>query len=281
MVSFKPMTPVALVVIASSVLLACSSSEPPPPVEPEAATEAAAEASAEPPAPVANSRVDTLTHLVRAPGRTFGAPLPAGLDLVERDDDVATFVTEHTLDQLLSFYRNELTRHDYNTRERGAEFLSAASGEPDIFIVDRTIDREVVYFRTGLEEEAAAAIGDIRQQLDPDQIAEREFEQRYPWPQGPIDRSRTGTVQEDDGVVDSGLYEERFEEINGEQVRVLVPTYGPNATPPPVVTREYPSGYVREDGTRSMRPVPETDRRGNPLPYAGSVRVNVPPDSPQ
>jgi hypothetical protein len=221
------------------------------------------------------------TRLERAPGRIFGAPLPAGLELVERTDDVARFRSSADLRLLSDFFRQELRSHRREPRTRGVEFTAMRSEEPDIFVLDLGEHREVVYFRAGLESEAATAVEELERTLTPQTANPDSLRARHPWPQGPVRRGvPTAGAAPGEPSGGSGLYDERIEIINGEEVRVLIPRHGAEPS-----TRGGRGGnaepavrysYERPDGQRAMTRTPTTDRQGNPLRFGGSVEVEVP-----
>lgn len=295
----RPFAVAALAALAASPV-GCSSEPDPdaPPAYPEARAEQPAAGSEAPSGtagtasgavPSAGSPAgdsvaagsSSRSRLERAPGRIFGAPLPAGLELIERTDDVARFRASADLRLLSDFFRQELRSHRREPRTRGVEFTAMRSEEPDIFVLDLGEHREVVYFRAGLDSEAANAVEELERTLTPQTANPSSLRARHPWPQGPVRRGvPTAAAGEPSGTTGSGLYDERIEIINGEEVRVLIPRHGAEPS-----TRGGRGGnaepavrysYERPDGQRAMTRTPTTDREGNPLRFGGSVEVEVP-----
>ena len=210
-----------VIALSCLLLLACRES-------PEAAGESPAEESSSvAEQPVTTDRPAAPLRLDRA-GLIFGVSHPEGMELVDRTQASAQFVTTHSLGLLMDFYDRELT-HYRTTEENGAVKLETPlSDRPDIFILPlENGSYRVTYFRKGLEEDVAIELGLVHEQLDDAVETGGEPPARGPaYPLGPMAPAgwEAEVVPPEEAP---SLYEERFIEQDGETIRVLVPRNGP------------------------------------------------------
>lgn len=200
------------IVLAALFVLACQSGQP------EEPTEQSAE-------PQDETVLVTPGQLERA-GLTFGLPHPEGLELVERSDSMARFGTDHSLDMLVEFYRRELPRHDGLVDDQLAQFRPERDREAEVFISPGTLfGWEVSYFRRRVNQRVNNQVNQLQPQLqraaaaEPGQSPTRQRRVGPVAPEGwrPSDADRTAAQS------DTDLYDERVEEIDGQEVRTLVP----------------------------------------------------------
>ncbi|MBN1947084.1 MAG: hypothetical protein JW797_15520 [Bradymonadales bacterium] len=222
------------------------------------------------------------------PSPVFGSPRPLGLVMLLQDEDMARYTSSHSLQQLIAFYRRELSDHQVAIEQNGARFQAVSPDQADIYVV-RTPDETtlVVYFRSGLESEFDAA---FRQDSDRPEAGEEDlpFVRRYPWPQG--FQVPAALAQEAQAVAErrelDGYYREHSEQRDGQTVRVLVvreesaPAVEEQGTAPDDTVPAGPvigprGSYERADGARSLRRSPARAPSGEVLPFWGTQRVEL------
>lgn len=251
------------------------------------------------PAPEGFQGVDASAHpadavrpggLRRAVGLTFGAPLPEGLELVQRNDDVARFRTDHPFDALLAFYDRELEGYGRRDDPDGAKFSPIEGEGADIYVLHRDDEdpnrRLVVYFRVAPPEPVEASRGQSAPATIEETEPRRDPSAPVEWPAGLVipPEHPLGELAHEmaDGPRQIGHYEVHTEERDGRRVRVLIPRPAPSPGTPAVPSATPRPGqgrlqgpYQREDGQLSLTPPRRFDRDGNPLPFGGYRQVEV------
>ena len=185
-------------------------------------TEASAEEQASTAAP-------TRARLDRA-GLIFGVAHPEGMELIDRTQVSAQFVTTHSLDLLTDFYERELTNYRTTQVDDSVKFETPLSDRPDIYILPGEDGSYLVtYFRKGVEDDVAVGLGTAHEQLN--RAAENDGEPQARRPSFPLGPMAPPGWEPEGGRPDVGnnqsLYEERFIEQDGETIRVLVPRESP------------------------------------------------------
>jgi hypothetical protein len=222
---------------------------------------------------------------------TFGLPLPVGLELIERDEDVARFRSPYSHAALVDFYDRALPQHRRGEAPDGTFYERTGEGATGVYLVEGAEGLEVLYVQgpadlealglsTGaLAGEAPAPARRRSAVVAPPEVVRRLRAQRAA---GPPDAQGGGAY-----------YDERFEDVEGEPVRVLTlrdqpsdtlldgqgqplePWDGRSASLP----RRPGGSYDRGQNQRSLRPTPELDAEGNPLPFGGTQRVVTNPNA--
>lgn len=212
-----------LLALSFSLLLACRDSQEPPDEPAVDESQTVTEQSTAASSPAAPLRLD------RA-GLIFGASHPEGMELIDRTQVTAQFVTTHSLHLLLDFYERELNHYRVLEENGSVKLETSLSDRPDIFILPlENGSYQVTYFRQGVEDEVAIELGLVHEQLD--HAVQTGGEPRRQGPAYPLGPMAPLGWEPDNGTSTAGedpsIYEERFIEQDGETVRVLVPRAQP------------------------------------------------------